>query len=125
MSQEHICQVTNTTLFFHKIPPGVSELKPLFNLRDFLDSKNRIPLVVGCGHLSANWRSTCIEYNQSSGAFAKDACHLLEGTSLSLPPVSGSTVFSITRPAAMCQCDFKEQVSLKRRPCLSNNSIIY
>ncbi|MHC4112058.1 MAG: hypothetical protein ACYSUY_13370 [Planctomycetota bacterium] len=109
-------------------------MKPLFNLRDFLDSKNRIPLVVGCGHLSANWRSTCIEYNQSSGgqqvrittcAFAKDACHLLEGTSLSLPPVSGSTVFSITRPAAMCQCDFKEQVSLKRRPCLSNNSIIY
>lgn len=48
--------------------------------------------------------------------FVRDACHLAEGLSASLPSVSHSMVFSVTRPAAMCQCDFKQQVSFKRSP---------
>jgi len=35
-------------LFSHKIPPGLSDFQLLFNLRDFLDIKIRISLVVGC-----------------------------------------------------------------------------
>lgn len=45
-------------LFFHKIPPGLSDYQLLSNPRDFLDSKIQIPLFMDCGYLSANSRST-------------------------------------------------------------------